>query len=1131
MDTSPASTLSGPRIELLGVPRLLLPGSKPHVLERRDAALLAWLAIHGPTPRARMIVLLWPDLPTRTAQSNLRQRLFRLKQRAGDELVVSDPVMALACGVRHDLETVAPDHSAAPGLAGSNDEAALLGELDYDDCGELGEWVAKSRERFHGERRKQLAQHAAQLEAEGRIAEAIAFAERLTAEAPTAEHAHRRLMRLHYRRGDRAAALAAFERCHEVLGRVLGARPGAETRDLAALIERSGALPPPLAAPPPVAALRPPRLIGRDAEWRAIEAAWSRREPVLILGEPGIGKSRLAADFAVAQDHAPVYRAHLGDARMPYSLLARLLRGLIERFGRVPQEWAVSELSRLLPELGPRPIGKLEPVPMRQAVAAAMAHWRTHGLSALVIDDLHWADDASLEWLLDWVASGEHPQLVMTVRTNEIPEAMRHWRQADDARALPEVNLTALSVEAIAELLDSLGLSGLDGTTWAEPLARRTGGNPMFILELLKAHAANPAAPTALLDGVVTAPPHIGKMLERRLEQLRPEALRLARVAALAGVDFSAVLAAQVLGCHVLDLSEPWAELERAQVILEGAFAHDLILDATLRSVPTAIALALHGAIASSLATRADAVAARIAHHWHAGREWALAAPQFEHAARAASSASRPGEELAMWDLAVACHEHASAPGAAFQARCRAIEPAIVSETYERVQLRIDGLLKESRSDAERLLALIAQAQHLGTTARCAAALPFTREALALARQLGDRKREFMALNLHGQMLSMTGQAGQGLPLFEAMAGSVGETGDAAIEHNFAGSYAYALHASGRLRESVAWYQRAADMAQTLGDTNQYAIQMGNLALNLGGLGQNEAALDAALQAQAAQARLGELKGIPYVVSLLNVGVLCMIAGRFAEGFASFDGAYRVASEGHVERLLASVENHLATAYLRLGQPARARQALRPVAASAPASTRARRVVVEWRVASFSAPADLAALLRAREDFGPDFSVVESQSFELALAGAESAQDGLLRSRRVRALALADGQNSFALTALAIEADAQRRLGLLEDAAASARQAVHDVTESGHHDLFAPHFWWVCFQALDGAGCEAEALDALRRGAEWVERSLAHVPEPFRESYLHRSAIVPSLMAAAKHRLARTPPRADGTPA
>ena len=82
-----------------------------------------------------------------------------------------------------------------------------------------------------------LAARASQLESEGQLAEAIALAERLVALAPLEEHAHRRLMRLHYLRNDRSGAIAAFERCERLIKDELGARPSEETLALLKTIE------------------------------------------------------------------------------------------------------------------------------------------------------------------------------------------------------------------------------------------------------------------------------------------------------------------------------------------------------------------------------------------------------------------------------------------------------------------------------------------------------------------------------------------------------------------------------------------------------------------------------------------------------------------------------------------------------------------------------------------------------------------------------------------------------------------------------------------------------------------------------------------------------------------------------
>jgi hypothetical protein len=122
----------------------------------------------------------------------------------------------------------------------------------------------------------------------------------------------------------------------------------------------------------------------------------------------------------------------------------------------------------------------------------------------------------------------------------------------------------------------------------------------MFALETLKDLVLSGQAATLAEGARLPQPVSVGALVERRLAQLSSEALRLARVAALAGPDFSAELAAAVLDAHPLDIAEPWRELETAQVLRDGAFAHDLIFEAARKSVPKPIARLLHRRIAAT---------------------------------------------------------------------------------------------------------------------------------------------------------------------------------------------------------------------------------------------------------------------------------------------------------------------------------------------------------------------------------------------------------------------------------------------------------------------------------------------------------------------------------------------------
>ena len=277
---------------------------------------------------------------------------------------------------------------------------------------------------------------------------------------------------------------------------------------------------------------------------------------------------------------------------------------------------------------------------------------RGAGLAGVTLDDLHFADVATLELLPSLHATGL--RWALAVRGAECPAPLAAWLHAESGSGLIEVPLHPLVESEVLQLLDSLALPGFDSAALAGPLVRHTGGNPFFILETLGALASTSGASSHPLPATRS----VGALIERRLARLSPAALRLARVAALAGVDFSAELAAAVLEQHPLDLVGAWRELEVAQVVRDDAFAHDLIVEATLRSVPRPIAQILHKSIGTYL-EKQGARRRALHFHWYEAAEWHKAAQQYNAAARTVFNASRFPEAGEHFRSAAGCFERA----------------------------------------------------------------------------------------------------------------------------------------------------------------------------------------------------------------------------------------------------------------------------------------------------------------------------------------------------------------------------------------------------------------------------------------------------------------------------------------
>lgn len=291
-------------------------------------ALLTYLAVEADHPHRRDVLatLLWPDHPDAAARKSLRQALTTLRAAIADEtarppfLLVSrdevqfNPVSDYSLDVAtfttllHECDThLHPGLETCPSCLERLAQAAALYHGDFvaglflPDSVEFEEWALLLRERLHRHATEALGHLALGYEQRGEAQAAESYAERLLALEPWAEEAHRCLMRVLVHRGQRAAALAQYERCRRVLADELGIEPSEETTALFERIragkekpgngrttpatQRWGQLPTP-----------PTPLIGRGSEVVRVREALVSSEVRLLtlLGPPGVGKTRLS---------------------------------------------------------------------------------------------------------------------------------------------------------------------------------------------------------------------------------------------------------------------------------------------------------------------------------------------------------------------------------------------------------------------------------------------------------------------------------------------------------------------------------------------------------------------------------------------------------------------------------------------------------------------------------------------------------------------------------------------------------------------------------------------------------------------------------------------------------------------
>ncbi len=246
-------------------------------------------------------------------------------------------------------------------------------------------------------------------------AAAIQVAQRLLQHEPLHETTYRRLMRLHALNNDRAAALKTYLTCVTLLQQELGVEPHADTR--AAYTQAAAARDPGQVGGQAGAALVDEApFVGRRGEWHTLRAAWhdatrGHAQFVLIMGEAGIGKTRLAEElrsWVTSQGLvAASARTYAAEGRLAYAPLIEWLRTPALKAGLAQLDVAtLTELARLLPELlGERPDLSAPPPVAENWQRHRLFEALTQALLAgkqpllLVLDDLQWCDQETLEWL------------------------------------------------------------------------------------------------------------------------------------------------------------------------------------------------------------------------------------------------------------------------------------------------------------------------------------------------------------------------------------------------------------------------------------------------------------------------------------------------------------------------------------------------------------------------------------------------------------------------------------------------------------------------------------------------------------------------------------------------------------
>jgi DNA-binding SARP family transcriptional activator len=685
------------RFTLFGPPQLAIDHTAI-ALPPQPAAFCAFLVLNRQRriTREEVQAAFWPDAEPARAQERLRRTLYLLRRAIephtglvateGNELAIAPSAnlwvdyeafeKALMDAYRHDPPNRQPLEAA---VAFYSDD--LLKDVYAD-------WVLFEREHARQQFLTAVRHLIGVCQHEEDWGAVIRYGQLLLEQDPFQEAAHRALMTAYAATGDRSAALRQYRQCAQILDDELAAEPMPETTRLFEDIRQGRGVTAveiavPVAPPVPVATdLQWVPLVGRERELAEIAAEWrtcqhGNSRLVLVTGSAGMGKTRLVEEAASRIPGSTVRvitgNCHAMEAGTPYQLISDLMRKAADGIASKLDASTRAELAQLVPELlrGPSASSLRSgsapdaSVRLQEAVTQVIRFLASSGDGLwLVTEDLHWADPASLACLNHALRRcSDLPLMVLaTLRDEEVSfdSPLMDWPTSSVHAPAPTtlIRVEPLPPDQLALMLSHL--VAVDTSRIADLLYRETAGNPLFIVETLRAlieQGVLYAEPNGSWRLRVDALPRsddlpmsdvVLHVIRGRIRRLSRPAQEVLMVAAVVEHDIEEKLLARLVDPSLaLDLA--LEEILHASILAETdpglyQFTHIKVREIIYADTSAPRRRFLHHRAAEVLANRSRANrladVAKLAYHYTRAHEWT---PALIHAWRAAQTALAAG--------------------------------------------------------------------------------------------------------------------------------------------------------------------------------------------------------------------------------------------------------------------------------------------------------------------------------------------------------------------------------------------------------------------------------------------------------------------------------------------------------
>jgi len=590
-------------------------GSVIPLQTRKTQALIAYLALatHAQHARSKLATFFWGEVPEQQARDSLRhalseiRRLLRSADASAALVTCGDRIAFDAASIDVDVAHFERLISAASTLSVQQAMRMYGGELldgIVVDEEPFEQWLAQRRLQLRAHATSSLEKRLDRLVGLKEIDQAIETAQWLLGFDRTNEAVHRTLMQLYVAQGRRGTALQQYQSCAEALQLELGVDPDVQTRKAYESILRDRAIRPAdqesrcsdkkratwhVSARPANTPIRPgAQLVGRAAHLAHLRVALDAAcrgvgGCVVVTGEAGVGKTALVGEAArAAEAHARVLQAHAVESEraLVFGMWVDALRSADmsscrEAMSSLAAAWQ-RELARLIPDLVPYDHdigqGNVDERRLFEAVLHLLLRFAAHVPLVVVLEDLHWADEASVRLLAFVVRRIASTRLLIiaTLRDEEVEQASTVRRTVDElvvASLARPLEVRALSQSDTSELVRNLACAKQASQLPVHAETRiweMSRGNPFLITEMMRAMHEG-----AMLDAAAALrlSDRVRQVVDARIQRFAEPVRAVLAVAAVIGSEFDFTLIVRTMELCPGDVISSIEELARRRIL------------------------------------------------------------------------------------------------------------------------------------------------------------------------------------------------------------------------------------------------------------------------------------------------------------------------------------------------------------------------------------------------------------------------------------------------------------------------------------------------------------------------------------------------------------------------------------